>query len=86
MCIRDRNNFDFLSIFDGTDDTAPPLGTFSGINSPGLVEPSDANTSGCLTFVWTSDGSIPLAGWSADISCFTPCQNIIANVDSTLPG
>ena len=81
-----ENNFDFLSIFDGTDDTAAPLGTFTGINSPGLVEPSDANTSGCLTFVWTSDNSIPLAGWSADISCFTPCQNIIANVDSTVPG
>ena len=81
-----ENPFDFLSIFDGTDDTAAPLGTFTGINSPGLVEPSDANTSGCLTFVWTSDSSIPLAGWSADISCFTPCQNIIANVDSTVPG
>ena len=81
-----ENPFDFLSIFDGTDDTAAPLGTFTGINSPGLVEPSDANTSGCLTFVWTSDNSIPLAGWSADISCFTPCQNIIANVDSTVPG
>ena len=81
-----ENIFDFLSIFDGTDDTAAPLGTFTGINSPGLVEPSDANTSGCLTFVWTSDNSIPLAGWSADISCFTPCQNIIANVDSTVPG
>ncbi|RZN78707.1 MAG: T9SS type B sorting domain-containing protein [Winogradskyella sp.] len=80
-----QDGIDILSIFDGTDATAPPLGMFSGTSSPGLVEPSVANTSGCLTFVWTTNGSGNTIGWAADISCFTPCQNIIANVDSTIP-
>ncbi|WP_188375116.1 PKD domain-containing protein, partial [Winogradskyella haliclonae] len=81
-----QDGVDILSIFDGADNTAPPLGDFSGTNSPGLVEASSANTSGCLTFVWATNGFGNTTGWAADISCFTPCQNIIANLDSTVPG
>lgn len=58
-------NFDFLYIFDGNSTAAPVLGIYSGTTSPGIVQSS----SGCLTFVFTSDNSVSAAGWSALISC-----------------
>jgi len=76
---------DTMTIFDGDDITAPPFGTFSGPNSPGLVEATAANTSGCLTIEFISNDSGNINGWAADISCITPCQTIVANLDSTVP-
>ncbi len=60
-----ETNFDFLSIFDGPNAASPSLGTFTGGTSPGLV----TSTTGCLTFVFTSDFSVNVAGWDATISC-----------------
>ena len=36
-------------------------------------------------YVFTSDGSVNLAGWAATISCITPCEIINANLLSTTP-
>src|SRR5262249_35256601 len=38
--------------------------------NPGVVTSSDV--SGCLTFVFTSDGSVQYSGWVADITCAPP--------------
>ena len=57
---------DFLSVYDGMDTNAPLLGTFSGTAIPSAMI---ASTDGCLTFVFTSDGSVTAAGWEADIAC-----------------
>lgn len=68
---------DHLSIYDGTSTSDPLIGTFDGSSSPGTV----ASSSGCLTFEWTSDGSITYAGWEASFSCITcpTCSDGILN-------
>lgn len=63
-----ESGFDFLTIYDGPTALSPSLGTFTGTTSPGTVTAS----SGCLTFVFTSDGSVTSSGWAASISC-TSC-------------
>jgi hypothetical protein len=80
-----ENGYDFLYIYDGPNISSPSLGVYSGAVAPGLVQATASNTSGCLTFRFTSDGSVTLAGWAASISCITPCENIIANLLGTLP-
>jgi hypothetical protein len=74
-----ENNFDFLQIYNGPNITSPSFGTYTGTTSPGIVTASAANASGCLTFRFTSDGSVTLAGWVAAISCISPCQTIYSN-------
>ncbi len=56
---------DFLNIYDGPNNTAPLIGTYSGTNSPGLV----SATGTCLTFEWGSDGSVFFPGWAASVVC-----------------
>ncbi|WP_407557804.1 choice-of-anchor L domain-containing protein, partial [Winogradskyella sp. 4-2091] len=78
-------NQDILSIYDGDDITADLIGSYSGVVSPGSVSASDTNVSGCLTFVFTSNGSGNITGWIAEIFCAAPCQDIMASIDSTTP-
>ncbi|MDG1477142.1 MAG: T9SS type A sorting domain-containing protein [Vicingaceae bacterium] len=59
---------DDLTIYDGPTTGSPVIGVYQGTNSPGTVQSS----SGCLTFVWDSDGSVTEAGWQASASC-SPC-------------
>ncbi|WP_430403622.1 PKD domain-containing protein [Fluviicola sp.] len=70
---------DYLEIFDGNSVAAPSLGTFSGTTSPGTVQATPSNASGCLTFRFTSDVSVVYSGWVAAISCVIPCQTITSN-------
>lgn len=70
---------DNLTIYDGNSTGAPSLGTFAGTTSPGTVQASASNASGCLTFVFHSDGSAVYSGWVAAISCIVPCQTITSN-------
>ena len=65
-----ENNFDFLRIYDGDNTAAPLLGTFTGNNLPPQFISSAP--SGCLTFNFTSDGSVTAAGWNANIICSPP--------------
>ena len=80
-----ENNFDFLTIYDGPNAASPTLGSYTGVNGPGMVQSTAANASGCLTFVFTSDGSVNNAGWAATISCITPCETINAVFNSSTP-
>lgn len=65
-----ENTFDFLRIYDGPDATAPLIGTYTGANSPGIVTAGTLNPGNTqLTFVFTSDGSVVQAGWSATLGC-----------------
>jgi len=78
-------NQDILTIYDGDDITANVIGTYSGATSPGNVSASASNASGCLTFSFTSNASGNINGWEAEILCATPCQNIFATIDNTVP-
>ena len=68
-------NADFLTIYDGPDNTGSGT-TYSGgpSQSPGFIEAT--NASGCITIEFFSNISAANIGWSADISCFEPCQEI----------
>ena len=80
-----ENNFDFLQVFDGNSVAAPTLGTYTGNVGPGLAQATPGNPTGCLTFRFTSDGSITAAGWAATISCTSPCTPPTATITSTTP-
>ena len=76
---------DIMSIYDGDDASGDLLGQFSGTSSPDLIVASFDNATGCLTIEFTSNEAGNTIGWSATISCTTPCQDITAQLDSTLP-
>ncbi|MBK6951519.1 MAG: PKD domain-containing protein [Crocinitomicaceae bacterium] len=80
-----ENSLDFLTIYNGNTTGAPSLGTYTGTAGPGLVQATPGNPTGCLTFVFTTDGSVTLAGWVGAIACIAPCQTITANITSTVP-
>jgi gliding motility-associated-like protein len=80
-----ENNFDFLTVYDGPTTASPSLGSYTGTAGPGLASASPTNASGCLTFVFTSDGSVANAGWAGTIACTTPCTTPTANIVSTTP-
>jgi len=83
----DLGDGDELCFYDGADSTATLLRCISGPDAPTefLVQATAANPGGCLTIVFRSDDQDQGAGWAADISCTTACQDIIAVLDSTRP-
>ncbi|PHR49279.1 MAG: hypothetical protein COA32_04305, partial [Fluviicola sp.] len=76
-----EDGWDFLTIYDGNNIGAPTLGTYTGIVGPGFVSATAGNASGCLTFVFESDGSFNDPGWVGQIGCTQPCQDVIANAN-----
>jgi len=64
-----ENSWDFLYVYDGPSIASPLIGSYTGANSPGNV----TGSGGCLTFRFTSDGSVTFPGWAAIISC-TDCD------------
>lgn len=78
-------NVDTMYIYDGDDTSAPLIGSYFGTVSPGVVSATDANPSGCLTIKFISNNSGNADGWEAEILCATPCQDIVASINSTIP-
>ncbi|WP_178984496.1 T9SS type B sorting domain-containing protein [Winogradskyella helgolandensis] len=76
---------DVMEIFNGDSVAADSFGQFSGTNSPGLVQATEDNTSGCITIQFISSDSGNIDGWVANISCLTPCQTINSQLDSSSP-
>ncbi|RKE91992.1 CUB domain-containing protein [Ichthyenterobacterium magnum] len=58
---------DDLYVFDGPNSTYPLLGVFAGNTIPGPFTSTDS--SGTLTFVFSSDSSFQDSGWAANITC-----------------
>ena len=56
-----ENNFDVLYIYDGADASARLIGSYTGGNSPKIIQATGAY----LTVVFTSDNSITSTGWNA---------------------
>ncbi len=67
-----EDNFDYLSVYDGNSTSSPMiLGSSYTASSPGTITATSTNTSGCLTFLFSSDGATLSSGWAANISCAT---------------
>jgi gliding motility-associated-like protein len=78
-------NADVMTIYNGDSVAAPIFGTFSGVANPGFVAATPANPTGCITIQFVSDGGGNTSGWAADITCRTPCQTIVSQLDSSTP-
>ncbi|NRD24864.1 PKD domain-containing protein, partial [Winogradskyella litoriviva] len=79
-------NNDVMTIYNGdTVDAATAFGTFTGVDSPGLITATPENTSGCITIQFVSNESGNTTGWVANISCLTPCQTITSQIDTFSP-
>jgi gliding motility-associated-like protein len=79
---------DIMTVYDAADalDPTTSFGDFSGTpDVSGFVSATDNNASGCLTIVFTSNGGVNFEGWIADISCFEPCQDMTAVLESSNP-
>lgn len=76
---------DHLYIYDGASTTGILLVQAEGTNPGTLVGQSITSSTGCLTFRWTSDGSVVNTGWIASIICAPPCQLFQLNVSSDVP-
>jgi|GEM_PF-1607957 len=64
-----ENGFEVLNVYDGIDNTAPLLISYSGNYSQDSVQAT--NALGALTFEFFSDAVVQLSGWDAQISCVT---------------
>jgi hypothetical protein len=80
-----ESSYEHLYIYDGNSTAAPLVGNYTGSAGPGIVQASAGNSSGCLTVVFTSDGSVQYTGWVANISCYNPCQSITSVLNSSSP-
>ncbi len=65
---------DFLRIHNGPNSTFPLIGTYGGSILPPIA--TSTHSSGALTFVYTTDGSVTSTGWAATLSCVVlpPCN------------
>jgi len=68
-CFGPNSCCDYLGVLNGPAQNSPALYNNCTV-SPGTITAS--NPSGCLTFRFTSDGSVQLPGWAATLSC-VPC-------------
>jgi len=71
--------FDFLRVYDGTDNSGTLLGTFSGLNVP--LPPNLQATSGAMFLEFISDISITAAGWEVSYTS-SNTANLSANPDT----
>ncbi|MDB4533279.1 T9SS type A sorting domain-containing protein [Vicingaceae bacterium] len=78
-----ESGYDELTIYNGPDITSPIVGIYSGTTSPGTI----TSLTGCLTFLFDSDGSTTGAGWDISVSCVTcpaaSCSDGVLNQDET---
>jgi gliding motility-associated-like protein len=79
-----ENGVDLLKVYDGNDATAPLLATLSGTALPPAYTSSSAN--GCLTFVFTSNGTTTASGWASNVTCNpAPACRIPTAVNAVTP-
>lgn len=76
--------FDYIQIYDGVGTGGTQL-VVDGTNTMLQGQTIESQGSGCLTFVFTSDGSVEHAGWAASISCTLPCQDFTSDIVTANP-
>lgn len=78
-----ESGYDELTVYNGNSTAAPVLGVYSGNSGPCTITSSAAN--GCLTFEFTSDGSVVYSGWVATINCVAAASGIPGSICSNAP-
>ncbi|MBL8003126.1 MAG: PKD domain-containing protein, partial [Flavobacteriales bacterium] len=69
---------DHLTIYDGNTTGAPLIGSYTGTSLQGqIISAGAGNPSGCLTFVWHSNGT-GLGVFAGSITCYVPCTRPVA--------
>jgi hypothetical protein len=83
-----ENNYDYLYVFDGNDASADIIGIYTGVIGAGaVITASSANSSGCLSFRFTSDGATVAAGWDLTVTCTaTPAAPYPTSVEDCTGG
>ncbi|MBD1263204.1 right-handed parallel beta-helix repeat-containing protein [Maribacter polysiphoniae] len=71
----DIDNGDLLYIYDGNSTGGTLIGQYNNNNVPSVIESEDS--SGCLTFRFTSNGNTTSAGWIASVNCYPEGPKII---------
>ena len=80
-----ENNWDFLTVYDGPDNTFTEIGVFTGATIPDPISSTDP--SGALTFVFDSDGSVTYPGYEILTSCGPPPTCLVpTNLIAALSG
>jgi PKD repeat protein len=72
-----QSGHDYLKIYNGVNVSAPLIGIYTGTTGPGTV--TATNSSGALTFVFTSDDSVNEPGWAATIGCYSAVSPPVAD-------
>ena len=62
-----ESGYDYLTVYNGNVEGVNLLGTYTGTTIDAFFESTTVD--GCLTFVFTSDGSVENSGWIASITC-----------------
>lgn len=67
------NGYDYLLVFDGNSATVNQFSgsPYTGTTAPGPFTATTSNTSGCLTFQYSTIGGNWSNGWDATVSCAT---------------
>lgn len=80
-----QNSWDSMTIYDGDNPGEGTLGTYNGTALQGLfVTATPLNTTGCLTFVFQSNG-VGTGNFGGTITCETPCDRPVAEATYDAP-
>ncbi|MGB5980799.1 MAG: proprotein convertase P-domain-containing protein [Nonlabens sp.] len=72
---------DVLIVYDGDSTSSPFIGSYGSFLAPTTIAASLNNSTGSLTFVFTSNASSSTAaGWEGQITCNTDCQTITSGI------
>lgn len=78
-----ENNFDFLNIYAGDNITAPILASLTGAGGGNDFEIQ--TSSSCITFQFTSDGSVSAPGFELEWQCVSfPCSGSSENTPEVI--
>ncbi|MBN2891352.1 MAG: T9SS type A sorting domain-containing protein [Bacteroidales bacterium] len=78
-----EGGYDYFSVYN-SDDASNLIGTYDEDDMP-PTNITASNTSGALTFVFTSDGTVTRDGWEANITCVTTYDITFSVTDGTNP-
>lgn len=84
----DVDGSDSIYVYDGPNTSSPLIGVHNSITDPtGFAHTASwSNPSGCLTFVFISDGAVEGTGWNANVSCGNQNQPFEPHIEAFVNG